>query len=91
MQDNTDLIRIRDALDHLIKKYVSFKHALYLSPYFRYAVSLQRLAQFAEREIETVTVGRTHWQTASLTTVGKRATIWLQDLLVPFNEVCFYK
>ena len=43
---------------------------------------------FAEREIETVTVGRTHWQTASLVTAGKRATLWLQDLLVPFNEVC---
>ncbi|KAI6225796.1 Adenylosuccinate lyase [Aphelenchoides besseyi] len=72
VQDNADLIRQRDAIDFTLKKY---------------ALVMDRLATFAEKQIEVVTVGRTHWQTASLTTVGKRAISWLQDLFIPFIQL----
>ncbi|KAI6178594.1 Adenylosuccinate lyase [Aphelenchoides besseyi] len=72
VQDNADLIRQRDAIDFTLKKY---------------ALVMDRLATFAEKQIEVVTVGRTHWQTASLTTVGKRAVSWLQDMLIPFMQL----
>lgn len=74
VQDNADLIRQRDALDYVIK---------------RYAIVLDRLAKFSQDHASTVTVGRTHWQTASLVTVGKRGVLWLQELLVVFKKVCF--
>jgi len=76
VQDNADLIRQRDALDYIIK---------------RYAIVLDRLAEFAEGHIKTVTVGRTHWQTASLVTVGKRATLWLQELFMVFQKLINFR
>lgn len=53
----------------------------------RLAVCLQRLADFAEKYKEKVTVGRTHYQSASLVTVGKRAVIWAQELLMAFEKL----
>jgi adenylosuccinate lyase len=50
---------------------------------------MDRLAKFSQEHASTVTVGRTHWQTASLVTVGKRGVLWLQELLVVFKKVCF--
>ncbi|XP_011641494.2 adenylosuccinate lyase-like [Pogonomyrmex barbatus] len=43
---------------------------------------IQRLAKFARENRSLPTLGFTHLQPAQLTTVGKRATLWLQDLLM---------
>lgn len=72
VQDNSDLIIQKQALDVLIKKL---------------AMCLKRLAEFAERTLEVVTVGRTHYQPASLVTYGKRAALWSQDLLIVFKDL----
>lgn len=72
VQDNSDLIIQVQALDVIIRKL---------------AICLKRLAEFAERNLEVVTVGRTHYQPASLVTYGKRAVLWSQDLLVVFNDL----
>lgn len=53
----------------------------------RLAVCLSRLDDFAEKTKDIVTVGRTHYQTASLVTVGKRAVMWAQELLMVFRKV----
>lgn len=62
--DNADLIIYRDGL-------------LYLSEEIRKTMKL--LADFADRYKSLPTLGYTHYQPAQLTTVGKRATMWLQD------------
>ncbi|CAL8074270.1 unnamed protein product [Orchesella dallaii] len=67
--DNTDLIVIRDGLEILIPKVARCIH---------------RLAKFAKEQRAVPTLGFTHMQPAQLTTVGKRASLWLQDLL--FDE-----
>ncbi|KAK6731789.1 hypothetical protein RB195_007943 [Necator americanus] len=72
VQDNADLIVIRDCVKHLL---------------CRIATVLDRMAAFAEREKSHVTVGRTHYQTASLVTVGKRAALWAQELLMAFKQL----
>jgi adenylosuccinate lyase len=61
--DNADLIFLRDACDIVIPKL---------------AVVIQRLAKFAEEQKSTAVLGWTHFQPAQLTTVGKRATLWIQ-------------
>ena len=43
---------------------------------------IQRLAKFAHEYRSLPTLGFTHLQPAQLTTVGKRATLWLQDLVM---------
>ncbi|VDL72777.1 unnamed protein product [Nippostrongylus brasiliensis] len=72
VQDNADLIVIRDSVQHLLR---------------RTATVLDRMATFADREKSHVTVGRTHYQTASLVTVGKRAALWAQELLMAFKQL----
>lgn len=64
--DNADLIFLRKGLNLLLPKL---------------AVVIQRLASFAEKHRDLPTLGFTHMQPAQLTTVGKRATLWIQDLL----------
>jgi adenylosuccinate lyase len=64
--DNTDLIVLRGALDLLIPKL---------------AAVADQLASFARTWAHQPTLGFTHFQPAQVTTVGKRACLWLQDLL----------
>ncbi|EEQ43685.1 adenylosuccinate lyase [Candida albicans WO-1] len=64
--DNADLIFLRDAYDVLIPKLVN---------------AIDRLSKFALEYKDLPVLGWTHFQPAQLTTVGKRATLWLQELL----------
>lgn len=65
--DNTDLMIMRDALDLLLP---------------RLAGVVRSLGDFALRHRSLPTLGYTHLQPAQLTTVGKRATLWMSDLLM---------
>ena len=71
--DNTDIIQIREALTIV-------KHKL--------ADLLSRLASFAMEYKDLPTLGFTHFQPAQLTTVGKRATLWMQDFYFDYLDVC---
>ncbi|KAH3673155.1 hypothetical protein WICPIJ_009889 [Wickerhamomyces pijperi] len=64
--DNADLIFLRDAYDVIIPKLVNV---------------IDRLSKFAEEHKDLPVLGWTHFQPAQLTTVGKRATLWIQELL----------
>lgn len=70
--DNTDLILIRDALDLLLPKL---------------AAVIAQLADFAREQADLPTLGFTHFQPAQLTTVGKRASLWLQELLMDLENL----
>ena len=70
--DNGDLTIIREALSVVRDRLLRFIHTL---------------AEFARREAERPTVGLTHLQPAQLTTVGKRATLWLQDFVIAYEAV----
>ncbi|XP_068108134.1 adenylosuccinate lyase [Hyperolius riggenbachi] len=70
--DNTDLIVLRDGFDLLLPKL---------------ARVINRLADFAERYADLPTLGFTHYQPAQLTTVGKRACLWLQDLCIDLGNL----
>ncbi|KAF8633828.1 hypothetical protein AX15_001239 [Amanita polypyramis BW_CC] len=64
--DNADLIFLRQGLTYLIRSL---------------AVLISRLSAFAAQYRALPTLGFTHFQPAQLTTVGKRATLWIQELL----------
>ncbi len=49
--------------------------------------AISRLAEFAERWADQPTLGFTHFQPAQLTTVGKRATLWIADLLMDLENL----
>jgi adenylosuccinate lyase len=72
--DNTDLIQHREALKLVAR---------------RTAAVVAALANFARRHRDLPTLGFTHFQPAQPTTVGKRATLWIQDLLLDLEEVEF--
>jgi adenylosuccinate lyase len=72
--DNTDLIQHREALRLVARKIVGV---------------VAELAQFARTWRDLPTLGFTHFQPAQPTTVGKRATLWIQDLLLDLEEVEF--
>lgn len=71
--DNADLIFLRDACDILLPKL---------------ALVIQRFAAFAEQYKDLATLGWTHFQPAQLTTVGKRATLWIQVRLPCESSNC---
>jgi adenylosuccinate lyase len=70
--DNADLIIMRDAM-----KLVAA----------RLANAIDALASFAVQWKDLPTLGYTHFQPAQLTTVGKRATLWAQDLVIDLEEL----
>ncbi len=70
--DNGDLIIFREALELIEKKLAAVIFAL---------------ADFAKKERARPTLGFTHFQPAQPTTVGKRATLWAQDLLLDLTEI----
>ena len=51
------------------------------------AAVLDRLAGFADEHKAQPTLGFTHFQPAQLTTVGKRATLWMNELMMDLEEV----
>ncbi|WP_027377441.1 adenylosuccinate lyase [Kaistella palustris] len=73
--DNTDLIQMRDGLLILKKQLINV---------------IKNLSDFALEYKDLPTLGFTHYQPAQLTTVGKRATLWLQSLLLDFEELEFF-
>ncbi|KAI9676727.1 MAG: adenylosuccinase ade13 [Trizodia sp. TS-e1964] len=70
--DNADLIFLRDGLDLLLPKL---------------AAIILRLAEFAQEYASLPCLGYTHGQPAQLTTVGKRACLWIQDLLMDIRNL----
>ncbi|MGE4353550.1 MAG: adenylosuccinate lyase [Oscillospiraceae bacterium] len=70
--DNTDIIIMRDALLIVRKGLVNL---------------ISRLSKFADNYKSMPTLGFTHFQPAQLTTVGKRATLWINDLLMDLDEL----
>jgi len=72
--DNTDIIIMKEALLIIKKKLIN--------------VILQ-LSEFAKKYKDIPTLGFTHYQPAQLTTVGKRATLWIQDLVLDLENLDF--
>ena len=72
--DNADLVIYRDALRYLRAELLGV---------------LANLAQFAEKYKALPTLGYTHYQPAQLVTVGKRATLWMQNFLSDLKEIDF--
>ena len=70
--DNADLLVMRDALGLLVGRLVGV---------------VRVLARFCEEYAALPTLGFTHLQPAQLTTVGKRACLWLQDLLADLKRL----
>ena len=72
--DNADIVLYRDGLKYLRGELLKV---------------IANLAAFAETYKATPTLGYTHYQPAQLVTVGKRATLWMQDLLSDLEELDF--
>ena len=70
--DNADMIQMRRGLELLRARAVSV---------------LGRLAEFARTWRAEPALGYTHLQSAQLVTVGKRATLWMQDLVLDLDEI----
>ncbi|MGL4343747.1 MAG: adenylosuccinate lyase [Cellulosilyticaceae bacterium] len=70
--DNTDLIIMYEALELVKAKVLNV---------------MAKLTEFAVEYKDMPTLGFTHFQPAQLTTVGKRATLWLQELWIDLQEI----
>ncbi|MCK5128672.1 MAG: adenylosuccinate lyase [Clostridiales bacterium] len=70
--DNADLIVIHNALDIVKSTLVNV---------------IDKLSNFAIKYKDLPTLGYTHYQPAQLTTVGKRASLWIQDLIMDYEEL----
>jgi adenylosuccinate lyase len=71
--DNADLVVMRDGLRLLLGRVIAV---------------LSSLEGFAERTAQIPCLAYTHFQPAQLTTVGKRATLWMQDFGLDVEELC---
>ena len=74
--DNTDIIVMRSALEIIEKKL---------------AILINNLKEFALEYKDMPALGFTHFQAAQLVTVGKRATLWIQDLILDLDDVIYRK
>ncbi len=72
--DNADMIIYRDALKYVRRELIAV---------------MKNLADFAIEYKDLPTLGYTHYQPAQLVTVGKRASLWLQDLASDLEELDF--
>ncbi len=72
--DNTDIIIYAEALKLIKNKVLSV---------------IKKLSRFADKYKDMPTLGFTHYQPAQLVTVGKRACLWIQDLLLDVEELDF--
>ena len=72
--DNTDIILMKQGLELVKQKLVKV---------------ISNLTKFADKYKDIPCLGYTHFQPAQLTTVGKRATLWIQDLLEDITELEF--
>ena len=70
--DNTDIIVMRDAMNIVLKKLVTV---------------ISQLSAFADKYKDMPALAYTHLQPAQLTTVGKRATLWINELLMDLDEL----
>ncbi len=70
--DNADLLLLREAANLILA---------------RGAAVVAALANFAQRHRELVCLGHTHFQPAQPTTVGKRACLWLYDVLIDLQHL----
>ncbi len=70
--DNTDIIIMHDALELIRQKL---------------AAVLSKLSDFAMEYRSMPTLGFTHFQPAQLVTVGKRASLWIQDLMIDLDDL----
>ena len=70
--DNTDVIVMRDAMKIVERKLVNV---------------LNNLSKFADKYKATPCLAYTHLQPAQLTTVGKRATLWMNELLMDYEDL----
>ena len=70
--DNADMVIYRDALQYIRGELIKV---------------IANLAGFADRYKALPTLGYTHYQPAQLVTVGKRATLWMQDLVSDVSEI----
>lgn len=70
--DNTDIILMNEALAIVKEKMINV---------------IDKLSSFAVEYKDMPTLGFTHYQPAQLTTVGKRASLWIEDLLMDLEDV----
>lgn len=70
--DNTDLIQMAEGLELLRKKLISTIH---------------KLADFADKYKDLSCLAYTHYQAAQPTTLGKRATLWINDLVLDLEDL----
>ncbi len=72
--DNTDIIIMKEALQLVKKKLVNV---------------INELAKFADKYKAQPTLAFTHFQPAQPTTVGKRASLWLMELKLDYDDLCY--
>ena len=74
--DNTDMILMRDALDLVRSKLLTV---------------IKNLAAFAEKYKDLPTLAFTHFQPAQPTTVGKRATLWINEFVMDLEDLDYVR